>query len=58
MARLSPLGPCDKKGSMYMGYGHLGGYPALLHVQYFKDIEIKENAKSPYDYGNMHRGPL
>ena len=58
MARLSPNGPCDKKGSMYMGYGHLGGYPAQLTVRYFSDIEVKENPKSPYDYSHMYRGAL
>ena len=58
MARLSPNGPCDKKGSMYMGYGHLGAYPAQLTVRSFTNIEVKENPKSPYDYSHMYRGAL
>lgn len=57
-ARLSRLGPCDKKGSRYSGYGHLGAFPAKLVVTSFRDIEILENPKSPYDYGNKYRGPL
>ena len=56
-ARLSPLGPCDKKGSRYLGYGHLGVFPARLVVRYFSDIEVIENPKSPYDYSHMYRGP-
>ena len=56
-ARLSPLGPCDKIGSRYLGFGHLGVYPARLVVNYLSDIEIIENPKSPYDYSNMYRGP-
>jgi len=58
MARLSPNGPCDKKGSMYMGYGHLGAFPAQLTVRSFTNIEVKENPKSPYDYSHMYRGAL
>ena len=56
-ARLSPLGPCDKKGSRYLGYGHLGVFPARLVVRSFSEIEIIENPKSPYDYRNMYHGP-
>jgi hypothetical protein len=56
-ARISPLGPCDTKGSGYSGYGHLGVFPAQLVIRSFSDIEIIENPKSPYDYRNMYRGP-
>ena len=56
--RRSPLGPCDKIGSgRYPGYGHLGAFPAQLVVQQFKDIEVKVNPESPYDYGHMYHGP-
>jgi len=58
MAKRSPLGPCDKVGSRYFGYGHLGMFPAQLVVKEFRDIEVKENPKSPYDYGSMYRGAL
>ena len=46
-ARLSPLGPCDRKGSGYSGYGHLGAFPAQLVVSSFSDIKVIENPKSP-----------
>jgi hypothetical protein len=57
-ARRSPLGPCDRIGSGYLGYGHLGAFPAQLVVSTFSDIEVIENPKSPYDYGTMYHGPL
>jgi hypothetical protein len=57
-ARRSPLDPCDKQGSRYFGYGHLGAYPAQLDVTHFTDVVVKENPKSPYDYANMYHGPL
>ena len=57
-ARLSPLGPCDKAGSRYFGYGHLGAFPAQLVVESFHDIEVRENPDSEYDYANMHHGAL
>jgi hypothetical protein len=56
-ARLSSQGPCDRKGSGYSGYGHLGAFPAQLVVSSFSDIEVIENPKSPYDYANMYHGP-
>jgi hypothetical protein len=57
-SRRSPLGPCDKIGSgWYPGYGHLGAFPAQLVVQQFRDIEVKVNPGSPYDYGHMYHGP-
>ena len=58
MAALSALGPCDKVGSGYHGYGHLGLFPAQIRVSYFRDIQVKENPKSAYDYGNMYHGAL
>ncbi len=58
MADLSPLGPCDKVGSRYQGYGHLGVFPAQISVSSFRDIEVKENPKSTYDYGNIYHGAL
>ena len=58
MARLSRLGPCDKAGSRYFGYGHLGVFPARLVVQSITDIEVRENPKSEYDYANMYHGAL
>ncbi len=55
--RLSKLGPCDRIGSRYTGYGHLGAYPAQLVLHHFQKIEVKDNPASPYDYANLHRGP-
>jgi hypothetical protein len=52
------LDPCHRLGSRYLGYGHLGAYPAQLIVTQFRDIEVKVNPNSPYDYSNMYRGPL
>jgi hypothetical protein len=57
-AHHSPRGPCDWIGSGYYGYGHLGFYPAELQVKEFTDIEVKENPKSPYDYGRAERPHL
>jgi hypothetical protein len=56
-ARRSPSSPCDRMGSGYYGYGHLGAYPAELAVDSFSDIQVIENRNSPYDYANMYRGP-
>jgi hypothetical protein len=58
MVRRSRLGPCDKAGSRYYGYGHLGAFPAELQVKRFIDIEVKANPSSPYDYSNIYRGPV
>jgi hypothetical protein len=58
-ARRSPLGPCNKIGSgWYPGYGHLGAFPAQLVVRQFRDIQVKTNPESAYDYGHMYHGPL
>jgi hypothetical protein len=55
--RLSPLGPCDKSGSRYFGYGHLGVFPAQLRVESFRDIKVVESPISRYDY-NLYRRPV
>ena len=57
-AKLSRKGPCDRMGSYYFGYGHLGAFPAEFDVTAFRDIEVKENPKSEYDYAHMHHGAL
>jgi len=56
-ATRSPRGPCDRKNWGPVGYGHLGAFPAQITVESFRDIEVKVNAKSPYDYANMYHGP-
>ncbi|MGC2658849.1 MAG: hypothetical protein WA324_12905 [Bryobacteraceae bacterium] len=56
-AKRSSLGPCDKKSWGLPGYGHLGAFPAQIDVDSFRDIEVKVNPQSPYDYGNMYHGP-
>jgi hypothetical protein len=58
VARRTRLGPCDKVGSHYFGYGHLGGFPAQLEVEHFSDIAVTANCASPYDYSNIYSGPL
>jgi len=57
-ARHSALGPCDRKSWGLAGYGHLGGFPAQIIVESFRDIEVRVNPQSPYDYANMYHGPL
>ena len=57
-ARHTPLGPCDRVGSSYAGYGHLGAFPAELAVRQFTNIEVTENPGSPYDDGSMYHGAL
>jgi hypothetical protein len=57
-AKRSRLGPCDRKSWGLAGYGHLGAFPAQITVESFRNIEIRVNPKSPYDYANMYRGPL
>jgi hypothetical protein len=52
-ARRSPLGPCDKIGSGYFGFGHLGAFPAQIKVKEIRDVELKQNDKSPYDYSTV-----
>jgi hypothetical protein len=49
-AHLSPLGPCDRIGSGYSGFGHLGVAPAELVATEFRDVELKPNPTSVYDY--------
>jgi hypothetical protein len=49
--------PCDRKSWGMPGYGHLGVYPAEIVAEGLKDIEVKENPRSPYDYANMYHGP-
>ena len=56
-ATLSPRGPCDRKSWGLVGYGHLGVFPAQITVESFRDIEVRVNPKSPYDYANMYHGP-
>jgi len=58
IAHRSPLGPCDRIGSAYYGFGHLGVAPAELIAFEFRDVEIRPNAASIYDYGHIYRGPL
>jgi hypothetical protein len=50
----SPLGPCDRMA--WGHFGHLGVAPAEITVETIRDIEVRVNSKSPYDYGNMHHG--
>jgi hypothetical protein len=54
---LSPPAPCDVAGRRFRGYGHLSAFPAQITVSSFRDIEVKENPKSAYDYANMYHGP-
>jgi hypothetical protein len=54
-ATRSPLGPCDR--AQWGKYGHLGAFPAQLVVIAFRDIEVKVNPDSPYDYAGLYRGP-
>ena len=54
--RRSPLGPCDRK-RWGLGYGHLNVFPAQITVESFRNIEIRANPLSPYDYTNMYHGP-
>jgi hypothetical protein len=55
--RRSPLGPCDRKSWELPGFGHLGAFHSQIVVESLKDIEVKENPHSLYDYGNMYHGP-
>lgn len=57
-AKHSPLGPCDRKSWGMAGYGHLNVYPAQIMVETFRDIEVRVNPQSPYDYANMYHGAL
>jgi hypothetical protein len=54
----STLGPCDRKSWGLGGYGHLGAFPAQIIVESFRDIEVRVNPQSPYDYANIYHGPL
>lgn len=55
-AKRSSFGPCDRK-SWGLGYGHLNAFPAQIVVESFRDIEVRVNPKSPYDYAHMYYGP-
>ena len=55
-AKRSPLGPCDRK-TWGPGYGHLGVFPAQIVVESIRDIEVKMNPQSPYDYSKIYHGP-
>jgi hypothetical protein len=55
-AKPSPLGPCDRK-RQGLGYGHLNAFPARITVESFRNIEIRVNPHSSYDYANMYHGP-
>ncbi len=57
-AKRSSLGPCDRTSWGLIGYGHLGVFPAQINVESFRDIEVRVNPKSTYDYANMYHGPL
>jgi hypothetical protein len=57
-AQRSAVGLCDQVGSHTFGYGHLGAFPGQIVVRRFIDIEVRVNANSPYDYGNMYHGAL
>ena len=50
----SSVGPCDRL--VNSGFGHLGGFPAQIAVEAFKDVQVISNTNSPYDYGQLHRG--
>jgi hypothetical protein len=54
----SPLGPCDEGSWRRAGYGHMGSFPAQITVESLRDIEVRENPQSPYDYAHMYHGPL
>ena len=56
-AKHSSFGPCDQK-SWGLGYGHLNGFLAQIMVESFRDIEVRVNPQSPYDYAHMYHGPL
>ena len=53
----SPQGPCDWK-KFGPGYGHLGAFPAQIIAESMRDIDVRVNSKSPYDYANIYHGPL
>jgi hypothetical protein len=48
----SPLDPCVWPR---IGYGHLGGFPAQLVIKEVKDIEVRLNPDSTYDYSLLLR---
>jgi hypothetical protein len=52
----SPIDPCDRKS--WGHYGHLGAFPAQITVESFREVEVRSNPQSPYDYANMYHGPL
>jgi hypothetical protein len=46
-----PGGPC---ALTLEEFSEMGGYPAKLEVQHFRDIQIKENPRSAFDYNHMY----
>jgi len=40
------------------GFGHLGVFPAQIDVEAFGDIQVRTNADSSYDYGQIYRGAM
>jgi hypothetical protein len=56
-ARRSKRGPCDRTNWGMPGYGHLGAYPAQIIVESLREIEVRVNPQSRYDYAHMYHGP-
>jgi len=54
----SSRGPCDRRNWGLGGYGHLGAFPSEITVETIREIEVRVNPKSPYDYANMYHGAL
>ena len=50
------LGPCDRKSWGLPGYGRFGVFPAQIIIESFRDIEVRVNPQSSYDYANMYHG--
>ena len=38
------------------GYGRFGVFPAQIIIESFRDIEVRVNPQSSYDYANMYHG--
>jgi hypothetical protein len=53
----SPRGSCGWE-SFGPGYGHLDAFPAQIIAERIRDIEVRVNPKSPYDYAHLYHGPL
>lgn len=55
----SPLGPCDLVGNgMFGGLYARGWHGAQLIVERIRDVEIRKNAASGYDYSSFQRKPV